>query len=257
MRKSSKYTIDWLLQKFYNGDELEYLYFLDPAKQDNSDYDTSYFSQRFNSSFEVDDKLFNSIEHWIMYQKAILFEDYSIGNKIINSENIIEARSFERLIRGFDEIVWKRERFRIVFEGNIHKFNQSRNLGELLLKTQNKILVEANPNDKIWGVGMSVEHSDIDNISLWEGQNLYGFILMDVRDFLLNFGFFDKLKIDLVPPWIKYPNISPVSMFWRMGEGEDYLEKFYKTFFRLSDRDKTIFKLTHLKPEDWRVCLDT
>lgn len=48
--------------------------------------------------------------------------------------------------------------------------------------THNKILVEASPVNRIWGIGMSANHNQIYNPKSWNGQNLLGFALMEVRN---------------------------------------------------------------------------
>jgi ribA/ribD-fused uncharacterized protein len=69
-----------------------------------------------------------------------------------------------------------------VVEGNLHKFSQDENLKEFLLNTNERILVEASPMDKIWGIGLAADHPNIENPILWKGENLLGFALMEVRD---------------------------------------------------------------------------
>jgi len=54
----------------------------------------------------------------------------------------------------------------------------------ILLETQNKIIVEASPYDKIWGVALSENDKTINNPNNWKGENLLGFSLMEVRDML-------------------------------------------------------------------------
>jgi hypothetical protein len=111
--------------------------------------------------------------------------------------------------------------------------------------------VEASPIDTIWGIGLSMGSGYIKNIYSWRGLNLLGFVLMEVRDFLKSFGHFEVLKNTMLPPWKKYPNINPVDMFWRMGDGEDYVIGFGKYFETLDERSKTIYKLTYPAPFDW------
>ena len=51
-----------------------------------------------------------------------------------------------------------------------------------LISTNNKILVEASPFDKIWGVGLDQNNPDILDENKWKGQNLLGKVLMNVRN---------------------------------------------------------------------------
>ena len=60
--------------------------------------------------------------------------------------------------------------------------SQEKLLKEFLLSTGDKILVEASPYDKIWGIGMKEDTPGIYNPVNWKGENLLGFALMEVRD---------------------------------------------------------------------------
>jgi ribA/ribD-fused uncharacterized protein len=68
-----------------------------------------------------------------------------------------------------------------VYAGNWAKFIQNNGLRKKLLATKNSTLVEANPKDIIWGVGLSENDPNIANPNCWRGQNLLGEILMQVR----------------------------------------------------------------------------
>ena len=43
-------------------------------------------------------------------------------------------------------------------------------------------IVEAAPNDKIWGVGMDKTNENISIPALWKGTNILGWALMEARD---------------------------------------------------------------------------
>ncbi|MEO0340141.1 MAG: NADAR family protein, partial [Bacteroidota bacterium] len=88
-------------------------------------------------------------------------------------------------VRGFKPEVWDENKVEIVVEGNFHKFSQAPELKEFLLNTKDRILVEASPYDKIWGIGLNAQAEGIENPDTWKGQNLLGFALMEVRDQLL------------------------------------------------------------------------
>ncbi len=248
---SKRYDIHWLTEKFENGDGLEFIYFWGHTSKHNNQVDASCFSQWFESSFVVNNITYKTSEHWMMAQKALLFNDQNSFDKIINCDKPGEAKELGRKVLGYDDQKWDEKKFDIVRLGNIHKFNQNPTLAEYLLKTGDKILVEASPVDIIWGIGLSKESSDINNIYCWRGQNLLGFVLMEVRDFLKEFGHFKPIDNFLQAPWAKFPNVDSRDMFWRMGRGEGYLDIFYKYYSELNNREKTIYKLTNPQPYDW------
>ena len=85
-------------------------------------------------------------------------------------------------MRGFDEASWVAARYPLVVAGNLAKFGQNPPLADVLRHTGRRILVEASPYDRIWGVGIAATHADIGRPGRWRGLNLLGFALMDVRD---------------------------------------------------------------------------
>jgi ribA/ribD-fused uncharacterized protein len=187
-----------------------------------------------------------------MSQKALLFNDKTTFEKILSTDRPGEAKELGRQVLGFDDQIWNEKRFDIVKIGNIHKFNQNPAFADYLINTGDKVLVEASPVDIVWGIGLSKESIYIDNIYAWHGLNLLGFVLMEVRDFLKEFGHFKPLENSPQTPWTKFPNIDKYNMFWRMGKGEDYLMLFYKYYSGLTDKEKIIFNLTNPVPYDWK-----
>lgn len=73
-------------------------------------------------------------------------------------------------------------RYEIVVQGNLQKFDQNQEIRDFLLNTGTRVLVEASPVDKVWGVGMSEDDEKINNPNCWRGLNLLGFALMEVRE---------------------------------------------------------------------------
>ncbi|WP_339353665.1 NADAR domain-containing protein [Xenorhabdus budapestensis] len=61
-------------------------------------------------------------------------------------------------------------------------FSQNPSMERFLLQTGDKVLVEASPVDRIWGIGMAEDNSNICNPLTWDGLNLLGFALMTVRE---------------------------------------------------------------------------
>ena len=50
-----------------------------------------------------------------------------------------------------------------------------------LVGTCDRVLVEASPRDRIWGIGMGADDPAAERPSEWRGQNLLGFALMQAR----------------------------------------------------------------------------
>ena len=83
------------------------------------------------------------------------------------------------------EQLWREKRFEIVVQANLAKFSQHPELSAVLLATHDRILVEASPVDRVWGIGMAQDHEHIQDPAQWNGLNLLGFALMQVRAQLL------------------------------------------------------------------------
>lgn len=124
---------------------------------------------------------FKSAEHYMMYQKAILFNDLDSAEKILQSYSPREAKALGRKVKNFNPEYWDANKYTIVVNGNYAKFSQNSNLKQALLDTEDLQLVEASPFDKIWGIGLDANHPDATNPAKWEGQNLLGKALTTVR----------------------------------------------------------------------------
>ena len=71
-------------------------------------------------------------------------------------------------------------------EGNKAKFGQNPAIKEYLLSTGDAILAEASPYDKIWGIGLGRAEAKKGTVEQWQGENLLGCALMEVRDWLVD-----------------------------------------------------------------------
>jgi ribA/ribD-fused uncharacterized protein len=94
------------------------------------------------------------------------------------------ATALGRTIAGFDEVKWQATRFQTVVVGNLLKFSGDGALKEYLLETGDKVLVEASPVDRIWGIGLAADNPSAERPEDWQGLNLLGFALMCARDML-------------------------------------------------------------------------
>ena len=173
--------ISQLTQRIHQGERLKYVFFWGHQPKKDGSIGKTCFSQWFEASFSLNGISYLTAEHYMMAEKARLFDDQDALNQIIASKTPALAKKLGRGIRGFDEAHWNERRFDAVVEGNLAKFSQHAPLTAFLMNTADRILVEASPVDKIWGVGMAEDHPDIENPALWQGLNLLGFALMKVR----------------------------------------------------------------------------
>lgn len=136
---------------------------------------------------------------YMMYQKAVLFNDLAVGEEILAAEHPRQVKALGRKVSNFDDDVWRAHREDIVRRGTVLKFTRAvseeglrrgvsddapliapLSLRELLLSTGNREIVEASPLDRIWGVGFGAAKAEA-NRGRW-GLNLLGKALMSVRE---------------------------------------------------------------------------
>jgi ribA/ribD-fused uncharacterized protein len=164
------------------GARLKYLFFWGHRPQRDGTPGPGCLSQWWPSPFTVDGVAYATAEHWMMAGKARLFRDADAEHRALSAVHPKAAKDAGRGVRGFDEAVWVRERFALVAEGTLHKFSQHPDLRDYLITTGRRVLVEASPVDRVWGIGLSADDPDAPRPDAWRGLNLLGFALMDVRD---------------------------------------------------------------------------
>lgn len=142
-------------------------------------------SQWAPTPFIVDDILYKTAEHYMMAQKAALFGDCVSFYKIIHCPSPAEAQALGRKIKPFDDRVWLENAQRIVYEGNIAKFQQNPHALLALKSTFGTFLVECCPEDSLWGIGMGADEPGVEDKATWRGKNWLGDILTKVRNNLL------------------------------------------------------------------------
>ena len=147
----------------------------------NPDECNGYLSNWYLSDFQVDNIKYTSMEQYMMYQKAIVFNDTDIAEQILQTSNVGKIKALGRCVRNYNDIIWNGMRQIIVYKGLLEKFTQNDELKQKLLQTGDDILAECAVQDKVWGIGLSMKDSKCYNIDEWLGENLLGFSLMLVR----------------------------------------------------------------------------
>lgn len=148
----------------------------------NPEEENGYLSNWYLAEFIVDGIKFLSMEQYMMYEKALLFQDQEAAAKILQTDNVAEIKALGRTVQHFDDKIWIKIREEIVYKGVREKFRQNPALAEKLEKTGKEIIAECAVKDRIWGIGLSMNDENRYCIERWRGQNLLGKILMQVRE---------------------------------------------------------------------------
>jgi ribA/ribD-fused uncharacterized protein len=163
------------------GERVKYLMFWGHQPPRSGGVGKGCLSQWWPAEFTVDGVRYRTAEHFMMAGKARLFGDEEMASAIVAAGHPKQAKDLGRKVRGFDEEIWAAARFDLVVRGNLAKFGQNPELRDFLLGTGDRVLVEASPVDRIWGVGLAADDERAEQPERWRGLNLLGFALMEVR----------------------------------------------------------------------------
>ncbi len=122
-------------------------------------------------------------EHAYMAFKALAFGDAASFKELLKKKHShpADAKAIGRNVKNFNQKIWDQIKYDRMYKAVYAKFSQNKKLKEFLLNTETRILVEGSPIDKIWGVGIRYDDDRILNEANWDGENLLGKVLMDVR----------------------------------------------------------------------------
>jgi ribA/ribD-fused uncharacterized protein len=172
--------LEVLRARVRDGQSFRYLPFYghtaEPGRITNAVY-----SQFYPVEFQIDGVSYRWAEQWMMAAKARLFGDQEALAAILRADGPLACKKIGRTVHNYDDGQWSAARFDLVVAGNVAKFGQSQPLREHLLGSDDAILVEAAPRDKIWGIGLGRENPAVHDPLRWRGRNLLGFALVKVR----------------------------------------------------------------------------
>lgn len=168
---------------FAAGERLKPIFFWRPLAA-GAPITADCMSQWTPSPFHHAGEHFLTAEHFMMAGKARLFGDEAMRTRILAAAHPGEVQKLGRQVQGFDGARWAAACSDIVTEGNILKFQQNPPMLAWLLATGERVLVEASPVDRIWGIGLAGDDPRALDPRQWQGQNLLGFAIMRARQHL-------------------------------------------------------------------------
>jgi ribA/ribD-fused uncharacterized protein len=161
---------------------VKYLFFWGHRPRPDGSVGAGCLSQWWPAEFTVDGLRFRSAEHYMMWRKATLFGDAALAARILDAGHPRDAKMLGRGVAGYDDRKWAAERFAIVVAGSLAKFGQHDDLRAWLAGTGDRVLVEASPTDRVWGIGLAASDERAPDPARWRGLNLLGFALMQARE---------------------------------------------------------------------------
>lgn len=134
----------------------------------NRDPQYGCFSNFSNHSFQLDNLNWPTSEHYFQAQKFVDTEHYIKVQKA-KSPSIAAKLGRDRSLPLRKD--WEEVKEDAMYEAIKAKFNQNKDIKDVLLSTGNQELVEDSPTDYYWGVGADRT-----------GRNRLGVLLMRLRD---------------------------------------------------------------------------
>ena len=161
---------------------------LNPPSLRKSDDTTIFFTREsplsnfHPSSFEAEGKLFCSVEQYICYQKALLFDTKEVAEQMLAINDPLTLKVRANHLAKFDGVLWAERAREILKTALDAKFTQNDSIMRDLQSTGDTVIGEASANDCLFGIGMSLFNPGALDKSKWRGRNIQGEALMAIRE---------------------------------------------------------------------------
>ena len=137
-------------------------------------------SNFYNCEFQHQNLTFHSSEQLIQFNKAKHFNDHITMAQIMSTSTPLECKRLSRDITNYNEDNWRMVAKDMCFVGLKEKFVQNPSLMEILLKTEEKTLIECS-FDRIWGNGIPLGDRSCLDRQKWHNIGILGEMLMEIR----------------------------------------------------------------------------
>ena len=150
-------------------------------------YKGGVFSNTYECNIIYDGKTFRSVDHLLMYFKAVFFNDTLRANDILNVPDPRLSKRLGRAVTPFNEEQWSTVKENYVTYASYLKFTQNENCREELLRLgENRHFAQGSRCDAIYGIGMRFSDRESRDEANWKGTNLAGKALDKVYDAIIN-----------------------------------------------------------------------
>jgi ribA/ribD-fused uncharacterized protein len=157
---------------------MKYTFFNSP------DEENGILSFYYNNEFEINKQKFSNLYQYLIYQKALFYEDNIIAQKILNTKDYKLIKFYSNIIKENKKIFTNKIIQEILENGLNNQINQNKELLNFVINNNN--FIYANCYDKILGIGFDSINA-IYNKDKW-GLNLYGKTLDIIKNNLANYN---------------------------------------------------------------------
>lgn len=181
----------------------------------------------YEAEFKLAGNTYNSVNQYLMFQKAITFRRYESSREIMSVKDSGEIRTIadknHMPLKESELIIWRKIRTAIMIRGVRHKFLQNQQLLGTLLSTGNKVIAECIKDDNIWGIGLDLSDPARLDADSWKGKNVMGRILMKLRnEFRVNMITARNYKLEFIDAMDQKPIEE-----WDLKAGELKMHPYY------------------------------
>ncbi|MCP4298005.1 MAG: NADAR family protein [Proteobacteria bacterium] len=143
-------------------------------------------SNFYPCTFTHNDETYTSSEQLIQRVKAEMFPDNeALIGQIMSNHDVQRIKFLGTKVNNFDEKIWKERAMANIQPGLLKKFEQNPKCLDFLKMTGNKLIVEANGSDRLFGIGQGFNSITLnDPATHGSGSNIQGKMLTNIRSVL-------------------------------------------------------------------------
>ena len=137
------------------------------------------------AEFEIDGLRFSSVLQYLLFKRCLICNDKRRAYRLLSTDNPDKqiTMAYERNSEYLQYIrAWEGIRQLSAYRAQLAKFTQNKLLHDMLLATENAIIVECSKSSRIWSCGFSLDDPSRLKMEQWLGSNMMGFTVMAVRD---------------------------------------------------------------------------
>uniref|UniRef100_A0A915PCA2 NADAR domain-containing protein n=2 Tax=Meloidogyne floridensis TaxID=298350 RepID=A0A915PCA2_9BILA len=137
---------------------------------------------------KIDGQFFCCTEQYYMFYKAKVFNDRKAMSDIMRTRDPKFMKRIGSQVVGFDQSKWFKISIQVMAIATYYKYSLNRDLRLQLFETSGAEIIEVNPTDKRWGIGLPMDDWRIRDKNEWKwvkGTNILGRMLTMCRDKLL------------------------------------------------------------------------